>query len=106
MAPALLESLPAVAQGILSPLQKGVDIKIFPDGIKTSGQHPPTPSAIRPYSEFPKQITGKTVWRAEDYTNNPERWVHRFTDDEVEELSGVADKFIADGIPLTGISQV
>lgn len=106
MAPALLESLPVAAQQLLSPLQKGVDVKIFPDGIKTSGQHPPTPSALRPYSEFPKQITGKTVWRAEDYTNNPERWVHRFTAEEIEELSEASDKFIADGTPLTGISQV
>lgn len=90
----------------LSFHRKSVDLKIFPDGIKTSGQHPPIPNLIRPYSEFPKFINGPTVWKAEDYQNNPERWVRYFTDEEIEELGSVADKFIAEKIPLTGISKV
>lgn len=79
---------------------------IFPDGIKTSGQHPPLYDALKPYSEFPKEISGPTVWKAEDYVNNPERWVHRFTKDEIEELSNTTDRFLASGTPLTGISKV
>jgi hypothetical protein len=106
MAPSILESQPAPPHLLSNPSQKTVDRKIFPDGIKTSGQHPPLYHALRPYSEFPKEITGSTVWKAEDYTNNPERWVHDFSDEEIEELSSVADKFLADMIPLTGISQV
>lgn len=79
---------------------------IFPDGIRTSGQHPPLYDALKPYSEFPKEITGPTLWKREDYVNNPERWTHRFTPEEVQELSNTADQFIASGTPLTGISQV
>ncbi|PKS09335.1 hypothetical protein jhhlp_003949 [Lomentospora prolificans] len=78
---------------------------IFPDGIRTSGQHPPLYDALRPYSQFPKEITGPTVWRKEDFENNPERWTHPFTDQEVEELGQAADNFIASGTALTGISK-
>lgn len=79
---------------------------IFPDGIRTSGQHAPLYKALRPYEVFPKEITGSTVWRKEDYESNPERWTHRFTEDEMAELGNTADNFIASGTPLTGISQV
>lgn len=78
---------------------------IFPDGIKTSGQHPPLYDLLKPFEEFPKEITGPTVWETKDYVNNPERWVHRFNDAEVAELGKAADDFIASKTPLTGISQ-
>lgn len=106
MAPSILDSQPTAPHQLSNPHQKPVDTKIFPDGIKTSGQHPPIASALRPYSDFPKHITGPTVWKAEDYQNNPERWVHVLSDEEIAELSKVADDFIAAGTPLTGISQV
>ncbi|KAK4990641.1 hypothetical protein LTR50_002341 [Elasticomyces elasticus] len=77
----------------------------FPDGIKTSGQTEPLYDLLKPYEEFPQQITGPTVWKAEDYKNNPERWTHAFNDEEIAELSEAADAFIASGTPLTGISQ-
>lgn len=79
---------------------------IFPDGIRTSGQHPPIYEQLKPYSAFPKEISGPTVWKREDYIDNPEKWVHPFTDEEVQELSDTADRFIEQGIPLTGISKV
>lgn len=79
---------------------------IFPDGIKTSGQCPPTYEQLVPYEEFPKEITGPTVWKKEDYENNPERWVHRFSEEEVTELSKAADDFLASGTPMTGITKV
>ncbi|KAF2716163.1 Clavaminate synthase-like protein [Polychaeton citri CBS 116435] len=84
---------------------QGLDTKVFPDGLKTSGQHPAIPSLIRPYEDFPKEISGPTVWRAEDYRDHPERWIHIFSDEEVAELSRAADDFIAAGNPLTGISK-
>lgn len=80
--------------------------EVFPDGIKTSGQFNPINDQIKPYEAFPKEITGKTVWKPEDYKNNPERWTHRFTDEEVQELSDTADAFIASDTPLTGITRV
>ncbi len=107
MAPSL-DTEPATHRHLSHPLQKvvHVDRSIFPDGIKTSGQHPPLYDLLRPYSEFPKEISGESVWKAEDYANNPERWVHVFTDEEISELSAIADEFIAAKIPLTGISKV
>ncbi|CCD57069.1 hypothetical protein BofuT4_P143310.1 [Botrytis cinerea T4] len=103
MAPSLLDTQPVAPHQLSSPSsQKPIDRKVFPDGIKTSGQHPPLYDQLRPYSDFPKEITGETVWKAEDYINNPERWVHVFNEEEIAELSAVADKFIADKIPLTG----
>ncbi|OWP03787.1 hypothetical protein B2J93_2632 [Marssonina coronariae] len=109
MASSILDSQPTAPHQLYSsstPAQKAViDRKIFPDGIKTSGQHPPVYDLIRPYSAFPRYISGETVWKAEDYTNNPERWVHVFNDEEIAELSAASDNFIADRTPLTGISK-
>jgi hypothetical protein len=102
MAPALTQ----IASPSSHPLKKQVSRSIFPDGIKTSGQHPPLYDLIRPFSEFPPEITGPTVWKAEDYKNNPERWTHRFNGDEVVELGEAADRFMDAGIPLTGIRKV
>lgn len=79
---------------------------IFPDGIRTSGQHPPVYDQLKPYSEFPREITGQTVWKKEDYENNPEKWIHPFTAEEIQELSDTADRFIESGTPLTGITKV
>jgi hypothetical protein len=106
MAPSLLETQPTTPHNLSTPQQKAVDRKVFPDGIKTSGQHPPLYDQLVPYSKFPQEITGETVWKAEDYANNPERWVHVFNDEEIAELSAASDKFLADKIPLTGISKV
>jgi hypothetical protein len=106
MAPSALDTQPTAPHLSSNPVQRAVDRKVFPDGIKTSGQHPPLYDLLRPYSDFPKEIIGETVWKAEDYTNNPERWVHVFNDEEIAELSATADKFLADKTPLTGISKV
>jgi len=105
MTPSLLDTQPTAPHQSSHPTQKVVDKKVFPDGIKTSGQHPPLYNHLKSYAEFPKEITGETVWKAEDYANNPERWVHVFHDEEITELSGAADKFLADQTPLTGISK-
>ncbi|KAI9810815.1 MAG: hypothetical protein M1827_006022 [Pycnora praestabilis] len=102
MAPSVTESYPTPPHQLREPPSKA----IFPDGIKTSGQHPPLYDQLRPYSDFPKEITGPTVWKTEDYINNPERWTHPFNEDEIAELSEAAEKFVADGTPLTGISKV
>jgi hypothetical protein len=106
MAPSLLDSQPPAPHTLSSPAEKSVDRKVFPDGIKTSGQHPPLYDLLRPYSDFPKEITGESVWKADDYANNPERWVHVFNEEEIAELSAASDKFLADQTPLTGISKV
>lgn len=78
---------------------------VFPDGIKTAGQFDPIYDQLAPYSAFPKEISGQTIWNPQDYKNNPETWTHPFSEDEVAEMSKAADDFIASGTPLTGISK-
>lgn len=78
---------------------------IFPDGIRTSGQHAPDYNKLKGYDSFPQHIIGKTVWRAEDYQHQPERWVHHLTAAEKMELSQAADDYIASGLPLTGMTK-
>jgi len=82
-----------------------VPLSLFPDGLKTSGMHEANWSLVRSYEEFPKQMTGPTVWDAAKYRDNPERWTHSFTADEVAEISAAADAFIESGTPLTGITR-
>ncbi|KAL2870747.1 TauD/TfdA family dioxygenase [Aspergillus lucknowensis] len=80
-------------------------IDVFPDGLKTTGQHAPLYQELHPFDDFPKQITGPTLWKPEDYRDAPEKWTHLFTAEEVAELSATADAFLAAKIPLTGISK-
>lgn len=105
MAPGILVEEPAAQLPQVTKSNLDAPRHIFPDGIRTSGQHPPLYDVLKPYSEFPKEITGRTVWKRDDFINNPEKWVHPFTDEEVAELSATADAFIASGTPLTGISK-
>jgi hypothetical protein len=102
MSPALAEMAPEPPHMLA---EQPVSKAIFPDGLKTSGQHNPIYSRLRPYSDYPKEISGPTVWKAEDYRNNPERWTHVFSDEEIAELGKAADDFITSGTPLTGITQ-
>ena len=78
----------------------------FPDGLKTSGQHAPDYNLVKPYSDFPKEITGPTVWQADDYKDSPERWTYSFNERDIDEISTAADRFIQAGTPLTGITKV
>lgn len=108
MAPGILlndaDTAPTYTQSKKTP-NNSAPWTIFPDGIRTSGQHAPIYSRLKSYENFPHQITGPTVWKAEDYQNHPERWVHRFTEEEKAELGAAADDFIASGLPLTGMTK-
>lgn len=101
MAPGLVETAPSHL-----PASQEAKLSSFPDGLKTSGQHPPVYSQVQPYLEFPKVHAGPTVWTADDYRENPELWTHQFSLDEIFEISAAADNFIERGTPLTGISKV
>lgn len=83
-----------------------VDTSIFHDGFRTSGQMDPIYSLIRPYEDFPQEITGPTVWRADDFRQSREKWTYSFTESEIAEIGAAADRFIAAGTPLTGITKV
>ncbi|KAE8137565.1 hypothetical protein BDV38DRAFT_271160 [Aspergillus pseudotamarii] len=82
-----------------------IPLDVFPDGLKTTGQHAPLYDHIKTFEQFPKEISGPTVWKAEEYRDAPEKWTHRFTPEEITELSATADQFLANKIPLTGISK-
>lgn len=82
------------------------DKSIFPDGLKSAGQHGPVESLVRPYSEFPKVIEGPTVWTGADFESQPDKWTRPFTPEEIEELGKAADEFTKNGWPLTGMSKV
>lgn len=90
----------------LSPFTATANKRVFPDGLKTSGQHNPIYSQLTPPAQFPKEISGPTVWQAEDYRHNPERWTHVFSSEEIEELGAAADGFIESGRVLTGMTKV
>ena len=102
MAPGLTDTLPTPAHQLRAFPSK----EIFPDGIKTSGQHAPLYNELRPFEDFPDEITAPTLWKSEDYAHNPERWTHVFTEDEIAEMSEAANRFLAAKTPLTGITKV
>ncbi len=100
---------PSIAETVSDPVtSNGSSLKksVFPDGLKTSGKHNPIYSLLRPYEDFPKEISGPTVWKADHYRDHPERWTHVFSPGEIDELGNAADNFIPSSTPLTGISRV
>lgn len=107
MAPGIITTPPEPAHVLSSKRDNNnAPRDIFPDGLRTSGQTEPNYDLLHPYEQFPRHISGPTVWRREDFVNSPEKWVHVFQADEIEELGTAADEFIARKIPLTGISRV
>lgn len=107
MAPAVVQSPPSEPLGgpVKAP-SKAVDISIYPDGLKTSGQLDPIYDQLYPYSAFPKEVpsSAPTMWESADYQNNPSLWQHPFAPGELESLSAAADDFINRNLPLTAIS--
>ncbi|RMJ21845.1 hypothetical protein PHISP_07279 [Aspergillus sp. HF37] len=89
----------------MAPSLADAPLDIFPDGLKTTGQHPPLYDQLQPFARFPTHISGPTVWKTEDYKSNPEKWTYVFTGDDIAELSAAADAFLAGKIPLTGITR-
>lgn len=88
------------------PYHQPVDRKAFPDGLRTSGQHPPVESQLRPFSAFPTEITGPTVWEGSEIAARQEEWVHVWTESELNELLQAVDAFTISGIPLININKV
>jgi hypothetical protein len=79
------------------------------DGSKTTAQQPPFYEEVRPYSDFPKVITGPTALTKDGFSGSPEKeaiWKHPFTEEEPEELSTAAEQHLASGRSLTEMSKV
>ncbi|WOO78270.1 Taurine hydroxylase-like protein SAT17 [Vanrija pseudolonga] len=71
----------------------------------TSGQHEPVFSLLEPYDNFPKQITGPTVWTREELLENPSYWKHQWTDELIAEVEEAHAAFEATGKPITAITK-
>jgi hypothetical protein len=72
----------------------------------TSGQHEPIPELLAPYSAFPKEITGPTVWKREEFINDTSKWQHRWTPELIAELERSYEEFKARGVDLPQINKV
>jgi hypothetical protein len=72
----------------------------------TSGQHEPVTELLAPYSAFPKEITGPTVWKREDFINDTSKWQHRWTPELIAELEQSYEEFKARGADLPQINKV
>lgn len=75
------------------------------DNELSAGQNEPNFDQIQPYSAFPKVITGKTVWKAADFRNSPERWQRTWSAEQIQDLEAAYTEFEASGLPLTAITK-
>jgi hypothetical protein len=73
---------------------------------RTAGQHEPVPELIQPYSAFPKKVTGPTVWQAEEFRAQPERWQRKWTLELIQDLEDAYAAFEKSGKPITAITKV
>jgi hypothetical protein len=74
-------------------------------GTLTSGQHPPIIHRLLPYSSYPKQVSGPTVWRADDLKSHPEQWTHQWTRRELDEIKSAVSCFLGKKSSLVTISK-
>lgn len=101
MAPSISEQPTAAPVVALGKKQQVVTVRP-----RTSGQHEPLYDLLKKYSDFPTEITGPTVWEAEDYKNNPERWTHWWSEEEIAEIETAARNFLDEGRDLISITTV
>lgn len=74
--------------------------------VLTSGQLEPVTELLQPYENFPKKISGPTVWRAEDFRSRPDLWQRQWTPELVQQLEEAFDLFEATGKTLPDINKV
>jgi len=72
----------------------------------SAGQTEPLAELIQPYAAFPKEVTGRTVWKRDQFISNPEVWQHHWTPRQIELLDKAYDDFAASGKDLTEINKV
>ncbi|CAK9786290.1 Clavaminate synthase-like protein [Cutaneotrichosporon oleaginosum] len=92
-----------VAVASIPPLP-AAPLKSFDKGI-TQGMLEPLHELVQPYSAFPKKITGKTVWRREDFLNDETLWKRFWTPENVASLEASYDAWAAKGLSLPEIDR-
>lgn len=75
--------------------------------VLTSGQHDVDTELLVPYEELPKRIEGSTVWNSEDYRGeaNASKWIHTWTDEEINQLEQAATVWRDSGRELGEIER-
>ncbi|WOO84275.1 Taurine hydroxylase-like protein SAT17 [Vanrija pseudolonga] len=71
----------------------------------TSGQHEPLFDILTPYEQFPKEVTGPTVWTKEEFESNPKAWKWRWTPEQIADLEAAYDEWEKTGKSLPEINR-
>ncbi|KAK4686742.1 hypothetical protein P7C73_g3388, partial [Tremellales sp. Uapishka_1] len=71
----------------------------------SAGQTEPLAELIQPYNKFPKQVTGPTVWKREDFVDNPDQWKYTWTSEQIAALDGAYESFQKSGKNITEIRR-
>lgn len=77
----------------------------FEGSANIHSQHDQLKETITPYESYPKEVTGARLWTRDDYQNNPGRWVHDWTEDELSQIEVATDNFAKTGLQLTAITK-
>jgi hypothetical protein len=72
----------------------------------TQGQKDVSFDLVQPYSSFPRKVVGPTVWQAQEFRDDPERWQHQWSSDQIQDLEQAYESFRVSGKPLTSVSKV
>jgi hypothetical protein len=72
----------------------------------TAGQLEPVGDLIQPYENFPKKISGPTVWAADEFRSRPDLWQREWTPELIAQLERAFEEFEASGKTLPEINRV
>lgn len=82
-------------------------IQTFGHGLGlSSGQREPTYDLLAPFSDFPEEITGRTVWTKEELSGAGQtRWLRHFSQDEIAEIEAAIAGVEAKQLVLSEVDQ-
>jgi hypothetical protein len=72
----------------------------------TAGQLEPVGDLIQPYENFPKKISGPTVWAADEFRSRPDLWQREWTPELIAQFERAFEEFEASGKTLPEINRV
>lgn len=79
---------------------------IQPVEVRSQGQHDVLFDLVRPYGDFPREVSGPTVWRAEEFRERPGLWTKAWSEEHIKELEQAYDQFVQQDLPITLITKV
>lgn len=87
------------------PSLPAAPLKSFNKGL-TSGMLEPSHELVQPYANFPKEITGKTVWKRDEFINDENLWKRQWSAENIASLEAAYDAWAAKGLSLPEIDRV